>query len=336
MREKVIFDTNTVRNTENGGFLGGRRELEQFLKYADILIPDTVIQEIKRQKRKNLNKCRDQFLKNPFITLLGINKDDVKAFNIDNYIQKLYDDEDIPFELIDLTDYNILPQIKNLAIHKQAPFESDDKTDKGFKDTLIYFTILEYQRKNSSNDLFVCTKDILLKKALSKHPDITVVEDYEEFKQKSFSQFQDDYFIEKVKDEIGIDIKKEYITEYWKNINYNYNVRIKTEDKEYIVEVDSGEIVGYSQPENYELNVEKLINSKNFKTTHSMIEELTPYTAYFTDDEILEILNASYLNNQIKMIIDDYDVEEFISPLYNSRVGLVDNDVAIFLKEYFK
>lgn len=336
MTEKVIFDTNTVRNTENGRFLGGRKELEQFLKYADILIPDTVIQEIKRQKRKNLNKCRDQFLTNPFLTLIGINKDDVKAFNIDDYIQKIYDDEDIPFELIDLTDYNILPQIKNLAIHKQAPFESDDKTDKGFKDTLIYFTILEYQRNNSSNDLFVCTKDILLKKALSKHPDITVVEDFEEFKQKSFSQFQDDYFIEKVKDEIDIDIKKENIIEYWRNINDNYNVLIKTEDKEYIIEVDSGEIAGFSQPEFYASNIEMLINSNNFTTTHNLIEELTSYTPYFTDDEILRILNASYHNDQIKWIIDDEDVMEFIGLLYNSKKGLIDNEVAVFLKENFE
>jgi predicted ribonuclease YlaK len=34
--------------------LGGRNELKNFLKDADIVIPEIVIQEIKRQKKKTL------------------------------------------------------------------------------------------------------------------------------------------------------------------------------------------------------------------------------------------------------------------------------------------
>ena len=51
MKEKVIFDTNIVRNTDINTFLGGRTELEQFLQDVDIVIPETVVQEIKRQKK---------------------------------------------------------------------------------------------------------------------------------------------------------------------------------------------------------------------------------------------------------------------------------------------
>ena len=51
MKEKVIFDTNIVRNTDINTFLVGRTELEQFLQDVDIVIPETVVQEIKRQKK---------------------------------------------------------------------------------------------------------------------------------------------------------------------------------------------------------------------------------------------------------------------------------------------
>lgn len=336
MREKVIFDTNTIRNPDNDEFLGGRKELELFSKYADILIPDIVIQEIRRQKKSTLKKHRNQRLSNPFLTLVGVNKDDIKAFDIDDYIQQLVDNEKIPYEVIDNTDNNILPQIKKLAIYKQAPFEGSDKTDKGFKDALVYFTILEYMQKDSNKDVFVCTKDELLKEALCKHPEITVVEDYEEFKIHSISQFSDDYFIEKINSELITNITEENIIEYWRNFNYNFNVRIKTDEKEYIVEVDSGEIIGSSQPDFYTSNIENLINSNSFATTHSLIEELSPYTSYFSDDEILRILDASYTNNQIKWIIDDEDVMSFIGTLFNSKKELVGNETSLFLKDNFK
>ena len=45
------------------------------------------------------------------------------------------------------------------------------------------------------------------------------MKDYSEFKQHSISQFFDDYFIEKVNEELGITITKENIKEYWYNIN---------------------------------------------------------------------------------------------------------------------
>jgi len=337
MKEKVIFDTNIVHNTDANKFLGGRAELELFLQDADIVIPETVIQEIKRQKRKKLTSNKDRFLTNPFHKLIGVNEDETKAFSIEAYIQKLMDDEDIPFEIIDLKDNNVLPQIKELAIHKRAPFESAENTDKGFKDALIYFSVLEYLQEIPNKNVFVCAKDDRLKEALNNHYNIIVVETYEEFKKQSISQFFDDYFIEKVNTElVEVDIKKEHIIEYWHNIDDNQNVLIKVEDEEYIVEVDSGEIVSSSKPELYKSNIEQLVLSGNFETTHSTIEQLLPFINYFSDEDILKIFNASFSNERIKWIIEDEDVKEFIGTLYKAKSELVENDVAKFLKENFE
>jgi rRNA-processing protein FCF1 len=73
----------------------------------------------------------------------------------------------------------------------------------GFKDTLIYFSVLEYLQEIPNKKVFVCTNDIRLKKALNNHNNIIVVENHEAFKQQIVSQFFDDYFIEKVNTELG-------------------------------------------------------------------------------------------------------------------------------------
>ena len=66
MKEKVIFDTNTLRNPEINKFLGNRKELELFVQDAEIIIPLTVVEEIKRQKRTKLKSNKDSFISNPF------------------------------------------------------------------------------------------------------------------------------------------------------------------------------------------------------------------------------------------------------------------------------
>jgi len=63
---KVIFDTNAVRNTDSNNFLGNRSELQQFSKIVEIIIPDIVIEELKRQKGRQLKSQKQSFLDNPF------------------------------------------------------------------------------------------------------------------------------------------------------------------------------------------------------------------------------------------------------------------------------
>ena len=44
MREKVIFDTNVVRNTDQKSFLGGKSELSKFAQVSDIVLPGIVLE----------------------------------------------------------------------------------------------------------------------------------------------------------------------------------------------------------------------------------------------------------------------------------------------------
>ena len=337
MKEKVIFDTNTVRNTEINTFFGGRKELELFVQDADIIIPFTVIEEIKRQKRVVLKSKKDSFISNPFHKLRGMSEEDTKSFDIDAYIQKLIDEETIPFEVIDLKSNEVLPLIKELAILKKPPFEEGDGTDKGFKDALIYFSVLEYLDDFPQKYVFVCAKDNRLGEAFKNNPSVIVIKDYKEFKQHSISQFFDDYFIEKVNEELEITIIQDNIKEYWYNINDNKVVLIEFEGEEFVIETDSGEIINSNYKSNYSTLIEKLVVSSSFNQTDELIDKLLPYTSFFSNEEILKILTASWKNNQIKWIIKKQQIKELLGPLFESRKEIIDDEeLLIFLKGVFK
>lgn len=336
MKEKVIFDTNIVRNPETNNFLGGREELKQFLQVADIVIPQVVIEEIKRQKRKSLQGNKDKFLANPLHKILALNEDDTKSFNVETYIEDLIVKEEFTFEIIDVKDNNILPQIKDLAINKKPPFEAGDGTDKGFKDCLIYFSVLEYLQEIPNKNVFVCVKDGRLKEALDAHHNIIVVESYQEFKQKSVSQFYDDYFIQQVEKELTIKITKDNIIEHWTNFDDNQNVYIKTNDEEFIVEVDAGEIVNSANKNQFSDNLQALIGSPSFNNTDVCIDELEQYKSLFSQEEISKLLVAAYDNTQIRWIIDKDALTQFFGPLYLSNKYLVESEKQTFFNEIFE
>lgn len=337
MKEKVIFDTNTIRNTEINTFFGGRKELELFVQDADIIIPFTVVEEIKRQKRVALKSKKDSFISNPFHKLRGVNEEDTKSFDIDAYIQKLINEETIPFEIIDLKSNEVLPLIKELAILKKPPFEEADGTDKGFKDALIYFSVLEYLLEVPNKYVFVCAKDNRLGEAFKNNPNVIVIKDYNEFKQHSISQFFDDYFIEKVNEELEITIVKDNIKEYWYNINDNKVVLIEFEGEEFVIETDSGEIINSNYRSNYSTLIDELVISSSFNQTDELVDKLLPYIAFFNNEDILKILNASWKNNQINWIIHKPQIKELLGPLYIAKKEFLDNKESLhFYKNVFQ
>jgi len=219
-----------------------------------------------------------------------------------------------------------------LALKKLPPFEPGENTDKGFKDACIYFTILEYLQSIPDKMVFVCCKDGRLKQAFKKHPNIIVIESFDEFIQNSITVFYDEYFIEKLKTEIHGNIIKESIIDYWFNINENRVLLIEVENERHVVEVDSGEIVAFEKVASYSKAIDTLINSGAFATTHSAIEALNPYIQFLSDDEILNISEAAHTNEQIHWIIGDEDVKQFISTLYDKKKGILPTELEAKLK----
>ncbi len=331
--EKVIFDTNFIRNTEAKHFLGGRSELEKFTKVAEVVFPDIVIEEIKNQKRKSLEKNKSSFLSNPFHWLRNLDRDDTQNFDIESHISELKINETLPYCVIKLTDYSVLEQMKELALKKLPPFEVGDNTDKGFKDACIYFTTLEYLQSIPDKMIFVCCKDGRLQEAFQKHPNIIVIDSYDGFVQNSITRFYDDYFIEKLQSEVHADISKDHIVDYWFNTNENRVLLIEVDDGKYVVEVDSGEIVAFENVVTYSGAIEQLINAEAFATTHFAIEALSPYINFLSDDEILKIFQACIDNSQIRLIMTDDDVKQFVSRMDEKKRGLLSPEQVVDIKK---
>ncbi|GFO75919.1 hypothetical protein BPLS_P3401 [Bathymodiolus platifrons methanotrophic gill symbiont] len=219
-----------------------------------------------------------------------------------------------------------------MALKKLPPFEAGDNTDKGFKDACIYFTTLEYLQSIPDKTIFVCCKDGRLKEALEKHPNIIVIESFDEFIQNRITVFYDDYFIDKLKTDINEEITKESIINYWININDNHVHLIEVNGEKNVVEVDAGEIVAFEKVDIYSKVIKNFINSMSFSNTHSIIEELNPYLHLLSDDEITKILEAANVNEQISCIIGDIDVKQFISTLYDKKKGILPPELKTDIK----
>lgn len=335
MKYKVIFDTNSIRNADSvADFLGGRSELERFLKVSDIIIPDIVIDEIKCQKRKHLVSKRDSFLSNPFHFLRKIDEEKTKSFDIDKWISELAAGEKLPYTTIHLTRTNGLNEIKRLCLGNLPPFE--ENSDKGFKDAYIYLTITDYLNSLKDEDVFVITKDERLKMAFDGNNRVTVVKDYDEFEKYIDIYFREEYFINRLKEEISENTTPDSIEEIWLNTNENWVIKLSCDEKIYHVEVDfsSREIIDFTDF-NFSEGIGGLISSGMFRTTHSFIETVKDYTQYFSDEEIQNLIGAATNNDQIYSIATDEDVKGFFISIFKAKAQIIPEEIKAEFIKYF-
>lgn len=73
--------------------------------------------------------------------------------------------------------------------------------------------------------------------------------------------------------------------------------------------------------------IQKLVSSDNFATTHMAISELEEFRNYLSDEEILQILEATISNNQINWILTDDDVKQFISDLFEAKKETLEKEM---------
>lgn len=246
--EKVIFDTNFLLEKRMKNFFGKQDQLTKFSKVSEIIIPNMVMGELKARYKRDFKKEKEKFFNTLLTNILNHDADDI---NIDNSIQQLIESETINFEVIDLKNPEYLFQIKELALTKEPPFVPQDGSDKGFKDAYIYFTVLEYFQEIDDKYIFFVTDDDLLKQAFSNNPNVYVIKDYDAFVRQSVSGFYDQYFIDKLNEfildlgtlPIRSTVKKENIIDYSTNEDENQLITINIDEKNYLVEIDSGEIL---------------------------------------------------------------------------------------------
>lgn len=75
-----------------------------------------------------------------------------------------------------------------------------------------------------------------------------------------------------------------------------------------------------------ELAISRLVNSSSFIETREAISILTKFSDY-TDDEIVEIMQAAITNNQIYWIKDDSDVSQFLENIIRGKEQIIDPNI---------
>ena len=321
MQLKVIFETSIINNPGMHSFLGHRDTLEQFAQIAKIYIPEIVIEEIKMKKRKQFIKQKQSL--GTFLSFLGICKEKIENIDIEKEIIDLQNKETIPFQVIKLTNQKAFEQIKELALNNHAPFSKDN--DKGFKDALIYFTVLEYLENCEKDDIvFFVTGDSRLKEAFEKEDRIKLIKHVEEIKPYSTKHLKEDYFIDKLNQELFLEISKDEIEDIWINIEDNWVLKISDVGDTLFVVVDFRyrEIEEYTNL-HFKEGINDLINSPSFLQTHDAIDRIKDYVIYFSNQQIQQLIEASVDNQQIYWIANDDDVKEFFLNLYEKKSQII-------------
>ncbi len=237
--DAVFIDTNSIRNEKTSSFFGNIDKYKKISEQVQIIIPSIVIDEIKRQKKRHLKSQLDKFCNNYFAEYFGIDSKEKQELikHIDDKIKLLYEgaNDEIEHIVLDLEHDGKLQKIKELAIKNIPPFEAE--TDKGFKDSYIYLTVLEYQ-ESATDDVFLITNDSRLKQAFedSKVHTISTVQEYYDYREEFFKE---DYFIEKMKEHFeNNEITKENISNIALTADDDWQITVGVNGDEHHVLVD--------------------------------------------------------------------------------------------------
>lgn len=142
-----------------------------------ILLPDIVISELIHQQSKSYYKKINEFDKFTFPDL-EVNKkkdyEEVYKSYADVRIKEISEKYKIKIEKIPLPLNISLEKIISMAIKEEAPFEGKDKlSDKGFKDVILWESLINYKKNNNDEQMILCSNDKIFqdKELNSKYKD---------------------------------------------------------------------------------------------------------------------------------------------------------------------
>lgn len=169
-------------------------ESNDLYEEVQILIPQLVIDELFIQQVAKYEEAFDKIKNNKLP-----NSEIKHESNYTKYLQNLYDNlivelkgGFVKFEIIPNPDNDVLESIIKRSIQKEAPFEgTDKKSDKGFKDVIIWESLKKRKQTHATETIILFTKDgRMCEKSLS--------EEY-------YQRFRDElYIIKKEKDNLAL------------------------------------------------------------------------------------------------------------------------------------
>lgn len=283
---KVFIDTNIVNNpTPIGGLFGNAKRLKCFDGRVDIIIPKIVQDELIEHKRRAFELEKEQLLENKLINQVA-NRDAIAKLEFCEPCVLF--DEDIAFSTEDVNNSKeFFKWSRELALRNKAPFEN--RSDKGFKDSIIAFTIDEYLERNPEvrKPIILVSADGRLGEYFQEHSDVLCLKNLDEL---------DEYISGKEKDTSEKGKGNTAPSECDKASTKKIEIPQLTEARRLL----SG-----------------LRNSGNFITTHKIIADLQSYMQFLTDEDYIDILLSTLNNSQIMWLTGDEDVKNFIKPIFD-------------------
>lgn len=171
----IVFDSNALRvgdkQMEFGHFATHNRlsnlinkiEKNDLSENYKVIIPKIVVEELKKQQMENFktsyNELKNIYKKMEKLYFLDLNE--IVEINYSNKVEELINQflSNNNINILEICEENKFANIVNRALEKKAPFRgTSGNSDKGFKDALIWESLLEFGQSNKGNFIYI-TKD---------------------------------------------------------------------------------------------------------------------------------------------------------------------------------
>lgn len=179
MKTYIIFDTNILFTRDYKDFsifefnsvydeVQGKIERNDVIDRFELRVPEITVKELFKQQlqsyNSNIETIKNSYSKFDKIYEVGLQIDE--KFDYENFLEKKKDQyiAHRGIKILSICKEEKFVRIVERALNKEAPFEGKDKkSDKGFKDALIWESILEFAEENEGKYIFLRLIKVLKK-----------------------------------------------------------------------------------------------------------------------------------------------------------------------------
>lgn len=181
-KKAFVFDTNfIIQNKELDKVIENLKN-DYTVYVTQVSIDERIAQECRNTKKdfENVEECSK---KHSYFAKITITKTfdemcEVYKKGMQEKYNKLFGNKIIQYT----KDVDTFSNVLDRAYKKIPPFPMNDKSDNGFKDTVLWLSLIDYFKTNGENEIIFVTED----KAFVKEPDFLV----EEFKNETDKQLR--------------------------------------------------------------------------------------------------------------------------------------------------
>lgn len=209
------------------------------------------------------------------------------------------------------------------AVLKEAPF--DTKSDKGFKDSIVAWSVKEVVDKYNRT-VFLLTKDNRLSQYFVDEDKVKIIESYSDYK-KIRLQVENKDLIDNITIIRKLNIEQEDIIKGWYSLNNDYYMVLYSGGCARF-DIITKDIIDGIQ-ENPNKIIDELITSFNYANTHDKISYIKKLNIieYISREKLLELFDGFTKNSQLYEISHDEDVWDFFSILYKKYKKFMNDDL---------